>query len=102
MITQTTWKKTSVTTPHSLGNSLLLDPPPPISPWNFCCHLLGGGGIIHVTLTKGAKKSSNSAGKPTFLQNRNYIKYKCKSQGVSPQGAHYLLIQLLYIEVHMR
>ena len=28
MITQTTWKKTSVTTPHSLGNCVLLDPPP--------------------------------------------------------------------------
>ena len=24
-----------------------------------------------------------------------------QTQGVSPQGAHYLLIQLLYIEVHL-
>ena len=37
-------------------------------------------------------------GKVTFLQDRNYTKYNCKSQGVSLQGAHWLLIQ--YIEVH--
>ena len=45
MITQTTWKKTSVTSPHSLGNCLLLElPPPPPIPSEFLLPFLGGGG----------------------------------------------------------
>ena len=53
---------------------------------------------IHITPTKGWIKGKNSAGKATFLEDRNYTKFKCKSQGVSLQGAHWLLIQ--YTEVH--
>ena len=38
---------------------------------------------IHITLMNGRKKSSNSAGKATFLQDRNYT-YTTANLRVSP------------------
>ena len=60
MITQTTWKKTSVTTPHLPLKLPLFGPPPPPIPSEFLLPFKGGDGYfleIHITLMKGRKKS---------------------------------------------
>ena len=76
--------------------------PPPI-PSEFLSPCEGGGGMdifwkYTLHLWKGGKRVKILQAKATFLEDRSYTKYKCKSQGVSLQGAHWLLIQ--YIEVH--
>ena len=61
----------------------------------------GGGGGLWIfskkKITKG-KKKLELCRRTNLLTGQKL--YKCKSQGVFPRGAHWLLIQLLYIEVY--